>query len=81
MSANFHHDPNIRSYIKLRHEFNYIDASRPDTQPKHLADVHLTHRNMREAGDVPKVEGPTPDQYIESHRIINVSDPVWKRDT
>ncbi|KAH7399614.1 hypothetical protein BKA66DRAFT_520490 [Pyrenochaeta sp. MPI-SDFR-AT-0127] len=73
----FHQNLDTKSFIRIRHQFNYVDATKPDVQPRHMADVYLTYRNTREPGDVPE-KGGKPDDYVESQQIIDVSEPVWK---
>ena len=81
-------DPNTKSYMRLRYNFNFID---PDAkvQPRHLVDVFLTYWNTRVSGDVPPTESRElddefdsndrqPNCYILSHRLIDVSDPVFR---
>ncbi len=75
----FHRDPQMKSYLKIKHQFNYIDSSQPETQAKHLADIYLTHCNMLEAGNVHKFKNPSPYDYVNSHRLFDVSNSAWKQ--
>ncbi|OAL43716.1 hypothetical protein IQ07DRAFT_636770 [Pyrenochaeta sp. DS3sAY3a] len=40
-------NPDLKSYVRIRHTFNYVDDAAPDIQPHHISDVYLTHRNAR----------------------------------
>lgn len=74
---NMRRDPDTTSTMRLRFQFNYIDDD-VKGQPKHLADVFLTHRNARELGDVPPNTGTEPDRYFPTHRLLEVTDPRYR---
>ncbi|KAH7117993.1 hypothetical protein B0J11DRAFT_509685 [Dendryphion nanum] len=70
-TAFFKYNPEVASHITLRHEFCYIDETRPGDQPSTSADVHLNFRNARCKGDTPDKD---KDVYFPSHRIVEIGD-------
>ncbi|EUC26979.1 hypothetical protein COCCADRAFT_79449, partial [Bipolaris zeicola 26-R-13] len=62
-----------RSFARLRHTINYLDATVPNEQPSHKAYVDLTHANT--CG--PLSQGQRDIEYVPTHRVVDVTDPKW----
>ncbi|KAH4806943.1 hypothetical protein HBI88_100770 [Parastagonospora nodorum] len=78
--VHFREDARIKSEICMQFTFNYLDDDvPPPKQPRHVAEVTLTHRNARAPGDVPAEDGYTIDHYADSHQVIDVTHPMFNR--
>lgn len=66
--------PELTSFLRIRHSLHYRDADVPDKQPSRNIYIDLTYNNTNgRQGE----EGKDID-YYNTHRVVDVSDPAWQ---
>ncbi|KAJ6282618.1 hypothetical protein J3E71DRAFT_175323 [Bipolaris maydis] len=66
--------PTVRSFVRIRHTLNYIDATTPDEQPRDIVYIELTHNNTTG----PRSGNQRDIDYIPTHRVVDVTSSAWQ---